>query len=81
MKRKVLESIMGIEQYPVFSLLVFFTVFTAMLIIVMTMKKSHAIAMGNMPLDVDSNEGSAGTPRPATGSAGTPRPASKGVEQ
>ncbi len=57
MKRKVLEGIMGIEQYPVFSLLVFFTVFTVMLIIVLTMKKSPAVAMGHMPLDSDNAQG------------------------
>ena len=57
MARKVLESIMGIEHYPVFSLLVFFVVFTAMLLVVATMKKSHAASMGRLPLDSDNAQG------------------------
>ena len=46
-----LESISGVEIYPIVSLLLFFTVFTGMLIIVWKMPKNNIKTLSNLPLD------------------------------
>ena len=46
-----LESISGVEIYPIISLLLFFAVFTTMLIIVWKMPKRNIRILSNLPLD------------------------------
>lgn len=46
-----LESIIGIEIYPIISLGIFFTFFTAVSIIAFKMKKSKIDELSNMPLN------------------------------
>ncbi len=48
-----LDTITGVEIYPIISLLLFFLVFTTMLIIVMKMPKKNIEKMSNLPLDND----------------------------
>lgn len=48
-----LDTISGVEIYPIISLLLFFLVFTTMLIIVMKMPKKNIEKMSNLPLDND----------------------------
>jgi len=48
-----LDTITGVEIYPIISLLLFFLVFTTMLIIVMKMPKKNIEKMSNFPLDND----------------------------
>lgn len=48
-----LESISGVEIYPIISLLLFFAVFTTMLIIVWKMPKHSIKTLSNLPLDND----------------------------
>ena len=48
-----LDTITGVEIYPIISLLLFFLVFTTMLIIVMKMPKKNIETMSNLPLDND----------------------------
>ncbi len=46
-----LETIVGIEVYPLISLLIFFTFFAALFWWVFTAKKEHIKKMSSMPLD------------------------------
>jgi hypothetical protein len=48
-----LDTIAGVEIYPIISLLLFFIVFTTMLIIVLKMPKNRIEEIGNLPLDND----------------------------
>jgi len=48
-----LATISGVEIYPIISLLLFFLVFTVMLIIVFKMPKKKIDQFGNLPLDND----------------------------
>ena len=48
-----LDTIAGVEIYPIISLLLFFLVFTTMLFIVLKMPKKNIEEMSNLPLDND----------------------------
>lgn len=48
-----LATIDGVEIYPIVSLLIFFTVFITMLVIVMKFPKSEIENVSQMPLDND----------------------------
>lgn len=48
-----LDTIEGVEIYPIISLVLFFLVFTIMLIIVMKMPKGNIDEISNLPLDND----------------------------
>jgi hypothetical protein len=48
-----LDTISGVEIYPIISLLLFFIVFTTMLIIVLRMPKNRIEEIGNLPLEND----------------------------
>lgn len=51
-----MESITGIEIYPMISLLIFFTFFVILFWWVFTAKKEHVKKLSQMPLDNDKNE-------------------------
>lgn len=51
MYKEILRSIVGIETFPVVSLLLFVTVFTAVLISVARMPRSRASTLAALPLD------------------------------
>lgn len=51
MYKNVLQNITGIEIYPIISLILFFTVFTAMLLWTRSRKKEYLDAMAVLPLD------------------------------
>jgi hypothetical protein len=48
-----LDTIQGVEIYPIISLLLFFLVFTVMLLIVLKMPKRNIEELSNLPLDND----------------------------
>ncbi len=48
-----LDTIDGVEIYPIISLLLFFIVFTTMLIIVLKMPKNSIEEISNLPLEND----------------------------
>lgn len=48
-----LDTIEGVEIYPIISLVLFFLVFTTMLIIVMKMPKGSIDEISRLPLDND----------------------------
>ena len=48
-----LDTIQGVEIYPIISLILFFLVFTTMLLIVLKMPKSNIDELSNLPLDND----------------------------
>jgi cytochrome c oxidase cbb3-type subunit 4 len=48
-----LDTIEGVEIYPIISLVLFFLVFTTMLLIVLKMPKRNIDEMSNLPLDND----------------------------
>ncbi len=48
-----MASIVDIEIFPLVSFIIFFTLFTSMLIWVITMKKSYADYMSAMPVNDD----------------------------
>jgi len=48
-----LDTIQGVEIYPIISLVLFFLVFTTMLLIVLKMPKSNIDELSNLPLDND----------------------------
>ena len=50
-----LDTIEGVEIYPIISLLLFFIVFTTMLIIVLKMPKNSIEEISNLPLDLDND--------------------------
>ncbi len=51
MIKDVLQSIEGIEIYPIISLLLFFITFVLMLIKVFNLDKKYLQKMGKLPLD------------------------------
>lgn len=53
-----LDTIAGVEIYPIISLLLFFIVFTTMLIIVIKMPKKNIDKLSNLPLDNETNNNS-----------------------
>jgi len=48
-----LDTIQGVEIYPIISLILFFLVFTTMLLYVLKMPKSNIEELSNLPLDND----------------------------
>ena len=48
-----LDTIEGVEIYPIISLVLFFLVFTTMLLIVLKMPKRNIDELSNLPLDND----------------------------
>ena len=50
-----LESIDGVEVYPIISLLIFFIFFVGLTYWVVTMKKSDIKEISNLPLDKEQN--------------------------
>jgi hypothetical protein len=48
-----LDTIQGVEIYPIISLVLFFLVFTTMLLIVLKMPKKNIEELSNLPLDND----------------------------
>ncbi len=48
-----LDTISGVEIYPIISLLLFFVVFATMLFIVWKMPKKNIEELSNLPLDND----------------------------
>ncbi|MFA0964898.1 CcoQ/FixQ family Cbb3-type cytochrome c oxidase assembly chaperone [Roseivirga sp. BDSF3-8] len=48
-----MESISGIDIYPLFSLIVFFLFFTVLIVLVMRTGKSKIDEVAAMPLDTD----------------------------
>jgi type II secretory pathway component PulF len=50
MIRNVLESIQGVNIYPIISLSIFFALFSFMLLYVITRKKPQMDAMAELPL-------------------------------
>lgn len=50
-----LDGIDGIEIYPIIALLLFFTVFVTMLIIVLKLPKKSIDEVSQIPLDNDNN--------------------------
>ena len=51
-----LDTIQGVEIYPIISLILFFLVFTTMLLFVLKMPKSNIDELSNLPLDNDLND-------------------------
>ena len=49
-----LDTIAGVEIYPIFSLILFFAIFTIMIIYVFKMSKSRISEISNLPLENDS---------------------------
>jgi cytochrome c oxidase cbb3-type subunit 4 len=48
-----LDTIQGVEIYPIISLVLFFLVFTTMLLFVLKMPKKNIDELSNLPLDND----------------------------
>lgn len=53
MKRLVLESIEGVEIYPIISLIIFLLLFIVALVYTLGLDKNFIQKMGNMPLLTD----------------------------
>lgn len=51
-----METIIGIEVYPVVSFIIFFTFFIAVIAYLIWQRKEHFDRMGQMPLDESSTE-------------------------
>lgn len=51
-----LESIDGVEIYPIISLLLFFGVFIGMIVFVVKLPKKSIEEISQLPLDTDSNK-------------------------
>ncbi|TXD47918.1 CcoQ/FixQ family Cbb3-type cytochrome c oxidase assembly chaperone [Polaribacter sp. IC073] len=49
--KSYMESIIGIEVYPLISLIIFFTFFVALFWWVFTAKKEYIETVSNLPLD------------------------------
>jgi len=60
MYKEILRTIVGIEVFPILSLLIFVTVFMVMLVWVMRMDRSRLATYAHLPLD------DAPTPTPAS---------------
>ena len=56
MKRSVLESIEGVEIYPIISLLIFVALFIGVIIYVMKMKKTEVDELASLPLQENETE-------------------------
>ncbi len=56
MYKNVLQSIEGVGIYPIISLLIFFGLFTAVLIWFFKADKNHLKRMADMPLDSGNTE-------------------------
>ncbi len=56
MASKYLESIEGIAAYPLFSLIVFFVFFVALLVWALRADKGYLKKMGELPLDLENNQ-------------------------
>lgn len=52
-----MESILGIEIYPVISLTIFFVFFVLVFVYVMRMSKTEIQEMGQLPLEDDASHG------------------------
>ena len=50
-----LESMSGVEIYPIISLVLFFAVFISMILIVWKMPKNNIEELSNLPLDNQTN--------------------------
>lgn len=50
-----LESMSGVEIYPIISLVLFFLVFVTMVFIVLKMPKTNIEELSNLPLDNQTN--------------------------
>jgi len=46
-----MDSIFGIEIYPLISFIIFFSFFVGLIIFVIGMKKNHIAEMSDLPLD------------------------------
>ncbi len=55
MKQNVLQSIDGVEIFPIIGLIIFFGVFMYAIIEIMRADKSHIRQMSEMPLDLDTS--------------------------
>lgn len=53
MIRDVLSTINGIEVYPIIGLILFFLVFTGLLVLVFRMDKNKLTQMSNLPFETD----------------------------
>ncbi len=51
-----LESIEGVEIYPIISLLIFFIFFVALFWWVLTAKKDYINKVSNLPLEIEDDE-------------------------
>lgn len=51
-----MESIEGIEIYPIISILIFFIFFTLLILWVVTAKKNYIEQVSNIPLEKDEEE-------------------------
>ncbi len=51
-----MESILGIEIYPVISLTIFFVFFVLVFVYVMRMSKAEVQEMGQLPLEDDASQ-------------------------
>jgi len=51
-----METIAGIELFPLISFIIFFGFFIGLLVFVKNMNKSHVETMGNLPLEDYSTE-------------------------
>jgi len=56
MYKDILNSISGVELYPIIALIIFFTFFTTMVIWVIKMDKNKVKKMSHLPLDDSSFE-------------------------
>ena len=54
MFKQLLESIAGVELYPILSLVLFMAIFGAVIVRVIRMDKKRVSHMSNLPLDNDS---------------------------
>lgn len=70
MIKNVLTHIGGVEVYGIFSVLLFFTVFTVTLVWAFRLKRSHLESMGRLPLHD-------GTPSPASITSNSSQPNSR----
>ncbi|MBP7166736.1 MAG: CcoQ/FixQ family Cbb3-type cytochrome c oxidase assembly chaperone [Bacteroidia bacterium] len=55
MFRKYLESIAGVDIYPIISLLIFFIFFALLITYVVKTSKEHIEELSHLPLETDSN--------------------------
>ena len=62
MARNVLETVQGIEIFPIISLVIFVGFFALMLTYVVTMSKDKVEELENMPLRADSDRDDIFTP-------------------